>query len=419
MGVARLRVVTAALPRAGADGPTIAFVQPFGARSPGGGPRILRALFEAAPARVVSICTSPAPPPATSSVAEVHLPARPHFGRVESTRFGRYLGYAELAHAGRFRTRLETVCREQHAEGIHALAHGLDFWPALQVARRLGVPYYLSVHDDVMYALQGSPVRSTAASHVAEAWREADARFVISDAMGREYDRRHGARSYTTVTDGLSVLAPAGRAVRPDRLHVYFMGLLHLSYHANVLALLDALAEIRRRRPEVDVRMTFRCGALPAEFSRRGVPVVEVPFGTEADVARDLEQADVLYLPLPFGAEYEAFVRFSLSTKLVTYLGTGIPILYHGPEDSAAGRLLATHDAACGATSLEASDVGAAVDTLYRRGAAVGRNALALARAEFRLEDQQRRFWGAIVAGAGEPPPADAVGGRVAALHGR
>ena len=25
------------------------------------------------------------------------------------------------------------------------------------------------------------------------------------------------------------------------------------------------------------------------------------------------------------------FVRFSLSTKLVTYLGSGLPIIYHGP----------------------------------------------------------------------------------------
>ncbi len=39
------------------------------------------------------------------------------------------------------------------------------------------------------------------------------------------------------------------------------------------------------------------------------------------------------------------FARYSLSTKMVTYAGSGVPILYHGPADSAAYELLNKNNA--------------------------------------------------------------------------
>ena len=59
-----------------------------------------------------------------------------------------------------------------------------------------------------------------------------------------------------------------------------------------------------------------------------------------------MESADLLYMPMPFGEAHEKFARYSLSTKMVTYAGSGVPILYHGPATSAAFDLLKRNDAA-------------------------------------------------------------------------
>ena len=66
-------------------------------------------------------------------------------------------------------------------------------------------------------------------------------------------------------------------------------------------------------------------------------------------IERDLENADLLYMPIPFGKEHENFARYSVSTKMVTYAGTGIPILYHGPTNSAAFGILGGNKAAISA----------------------------------------------------------------------
>jgi hypothetical protein len=125
--------------------------------------------------------------------------------------------------------------------------------------------------------------------------------------------------------------------------------------------------------------------------------VTVLPFSNEAQVRQDMESADLLYMPIPFGEAYAKFARYSLSTKMVTYAGSGIPILYHGPADSAAYELLNKNRAAFLLTSLAPEEVARTLTGISGSAAAdVARNALALAQREFMLADQARKFWGAF-----------------------
>jgi hypothetical protein len=82
---------------------------------------------------------------------------------------------------------------------------------------------------------------------------------------------------------------------------------------------------------------------------------------------------------------------------MVTYVGSGLPILYHGPTTSAAFDLLSRHDAAIFLTSLDEREIAQSLGGLTSaRRETVARNALELARRQFLLEDQTRKFWGAI-----------------------
>jgi hypothetical protein len=83
----------------------------------------------------------------------------------------------------------------------------------------------------------------------------------------------------------------------------------------------------------------------------------------------------------------------------VTYVASGIPILYHGPPDAAVHDLLKANDAALLCTE-PAPDVLAEMLAAYIKDKEMGthsaRNALALARRSFNLSQIREKFWGAI-----------------------
>jgi glycosyltransferase involved in cell wall biosynthesis len=367
---------------------TVVSVQSFGIAAPGGGPRILRALFEGRD--VLNVCTAVSEPPSAEGFREDWIPARPGFGRIEGTRAGGPLGTLESALARRLEGQIAAACAREGATAVHSVAHSSDFWPALRAARRLGLPFLVTVHDDLRYVLRFRPDRALAQRRLGEAWREAHGRFTIGTKIGDEYSARYGTRPYTVVTDGLRDDQIAARPARPEGMRVYFAGLFHRAYIESVPRFAAGLEELGSSS------FTLRCGALPAELDAVALGATVLPFAAEAAVDADLRAADLLYMPLPFGAEYRDFFRYSLSTKMVTYLGSGKPIVYHGPREGAAYELLAEHDAAIVVDTLDPPAIAAALEEGVARYAETAANALELARAQFRLADQRERFWSAF-----------------------
>ena len=376
-----------------ATGERIAFVQPYGLSGNGGGARILSRLIEAAPAPVVSVATSLRAPRPTALADEVHLPARPYLGRIERTRFSSKIDYAERLYAFDFLHRLIQLCLDRGVTAIHAVAHNATFRHAFEAARHLGLPFYLTVHDDLSYNMHGSPKLKAAQRHLRAAWQQAEGRTVISEAMGEEYGRRYGERPYAVVTDGLDDTDHIAPQPRPaERRRVYFMGALHASYEPNFRALMTALEAEQRAHPEREVSLTIR-GGLSFPLNSATVPIEVRGWGTQADIESDLAEVDVLYLPLPFDPAFEDFVRYSLSTKMVTYLGSGLPLLYHGPQPAAAGDLLERYHAGAVARSLDAGALRAALHRAAEERETLVEGAARLARAHFDIRDLRAAFW--------------------------
>jgi glycosyltransferase involved in cell wall biosynthesis len=365
----------------------VLFVQPFSIGSPGGGARILRALLDEAPIGWTSVCTSPEQP--RSWPNELHLPSRPSWGRIEHSRLASLPRITGSLFTPRFRRELQRCATRTGARAIHAVPHGgLDFAVAQDVAEALQLPFFISLHDDLAYT---APALNTSAREAAmrRAWSGAAARFVISGALGQEYSRRYGAREFHVVTDGIAQLQQPNATCTSDGLRIYFMGLFHMAYERNLRALLEGL-----RR---DVRVTLRCEHVRPQVLAGFDNVTVLPFADEAQVQRDIADADLLYMPIPFGEQHENFGRYSLSTKMVTYVGSGVPILYHGPADSAAGELLSRNDAAVVLPTLDPQEISRALQALTpERCTTIAANALALAQREFMIADQTRKFWGTI-----------------------
>jgi glycosyltransferase involved in cell wall biosynthesis len=375
----------------------IAFVQPFSVGSAGGGARILRALIAPAPFATRSICCSPEKPKPWQN--EIYVRTRPSWGRIERTRLASLPKLTEVLFRRAFRRKLRRSVQQIGARAVHAVPHaGLDFVEAQRVAQQLGLPFFISVHDDVAYTAAGGVSRARCDAAMRRAWNGAAARFVISDALGAEYCKRYGTQRYHVVTDGLTEIAPAP-APPPAAgvLRIYFMGLFHMAYEANLRALLDGVVLFEQANPHTAVSVTLRCEHVRPQVFNGTKTANILPFGDEAQVQRDLAEADLLYMPIPFGREHTNFARYSLSTKMVTYLGSGVPILYHGPADSAAFQLLTKHDAAVASTSTEAHQIARVLGSLTdERRAAIATNALRLAASDFMLDQQTERFWRTI-----------------------
>jgi hypothetical protein len=171
------------------------------------------------------------------------------------------------------------------------------------------------------------------------------------------------------------------------------MGLFHISYEVNLKALLQALEILQKLQLDWNLAVTCRCGAIRPQVLADRFPITRLPFASEQEVIRDLEQADMVYLPLPFGQEHESFVRYSLSTKMITYLGSGLPIIYHGPVEAAASQLLAQHQAAILINSLDPHCIAEGLIKAQGKTEALVQNALNLAYKQFMLVEQKNKFW--------------------------
>lgn len=375
---------------------TILFVQPFSLGWAGGGARILRTLLGRAPMEWHSLCCASKRP--QNSPNETHLRSRPSWGKIETSRLAIFPKMTVSMFASGFRRRLREFCQRRGVCAIHAIPHaGLDFAQAQAVARELSLPFFISLHDDLAYTAASAGRVALREAAMRRAWLDAQARFVISEALGREYSRRYGAREYQVVTDGLNELAPHENAAEPSRLRIYFMGLFHMAYEHNLRALLEGTVIFEREHPAVAVTVTCRCEHVRPHVFKDIKEVKVLPFASEPQIERDLENADLLYMPIPFGKEHENFTRYSVSTKMVTYAGSGIPILYHGPTNSAAFGILGGNKAAIFLTCLSAEEIARSLGALTKlERAEAAANALDLARREFMLADQTRKFWGTI-----------------------
>src|SRR5690606_34277474 len=92
-----------------------------------------------------------------------------------------------------------------------------------------------------------------------------------------------------------------------------------------------------------DTNMKFRLvlrGTQKLSFLKDRMFTVEYrqTFVSDDEIKSEIDRADILYLPIKFNSPN--FYLYSLSTKMIGYLGASGAIFYHGPSDSAANKLL-------------------------------------------------------------------------------
>jgi glycosyltransferase involved in cell wall biosynthesis len=247
-----------------------------------------------------------------------------------------------------------------------------------------GKAVWMSVHDH--FATTQCPSKDAR-----RLWNLADRRLVISPELGNEYQHLFGRLPYELITDGVlpnEMSTPAEAGESP--IVIYFAGLLHIEYIPLVKTLADALDILTRRG--LCFKLVFRGTQKLSFLKGRSFEMSYLPVVLDDTVLKqDLDAAAILYLPIKFVDP--DFYRYSLSTKMVGYLGAAGSVLYHGPRDSAAGRLLHETKSAVSCNSLDAEEMARCIIQLIEERTNISANAKELARRRFNLELIQKRFW--------------------------
>ena len=185
---------------------------------------------------------------------------------------------------------------------------------------------------------------------------------VMSEAMQSEYEKRYGVES-VIMRHGIHPnrrKLPAKGPTGQERFVIGFAGGLYVLREWQ--ALLSALSKIGWRIDgrDIVVRLMGHGANLRADSSMH----IEYLGWRSVEETIDLmSEVDVTYLPYWFDESYRLAVRLCFPTKLTTYLASGRPVLFHGPEYSSPASFFRRFPVGLCCHSLEESKI---IECLYR-----------------------------------------------------
>jgi glycosyltransferase involved in cell wall biosynthesis len=361
-------------------------VHPFSLYANGGGSRILRRLYQGREAQVTSLAVEGISNTPKKGIINEHIvyamPVTRKWMRWHLRNwiiFLREKKFVELTNR-----RIRRVAAQIPCDIIHVVHHG-PFADALCTDHFAGKELWVSFHDHF------NTTKCTYSSS-AELWNRAHRRFVISDELGKTYQQAFGNKPYDLITDGVysNEITYPGDGDSSKPFEVYFAGLLHIAY----LPLFEVLAEALDKLTagglsfKVVLRATQKLPFLSNRLFQTEYRDITLD---DEELKAELNSASILYLPIKF--TQPDFYLYSLSTKMVGYLGAPGSILYHGPVDSAAYNLLHNEGAASCCVTLNVDDLAASVLDAIKNRQKFSVRAKNLAQNKFDMLVMQNKFW--------------------------
>jgi hypothetical protein len=360
--------------------------QSFSVYANGGGSRILRRMYKGREQNVYSLAIEAGYyKPVTGIIQETIVPAIPlrrPWMKWRSREVFNWIRDKPLRQYTTNRIRREAssiACDVVHVMGCGGWSTVLCDDPLFSQK-----PLWVSVHDHH---------RTTQCSEkdARELWNRADRRLMISNELGKDYQRIFGKKEFELITDGLLAHEVSAVAAKPQSPYtIYFAGLLHIEYIPLFKALADALDKLTKNG--LSFKLILRGTQQLSFLNTRSFETQYLPMVLDdAELKRDLDAAAILYLPIKFVDP--DFYLYSLSTKMVGYLGASGSTLYHGPADSAACNLLRETGSAICCNSLNTEDLVLSILQLVEGNTDVSVHAKQLAQTMFDLKEIQDRFW--------------------------
>lgn len=204
------------------------------------------------------------------------------------------------------------------------------------LSQKLIIPYHVSVHDDPILELP-APHRKNGRAAFQKILRNAATIDVISERMQQNYKQQYNADSIV-ITRGIHANFPKNNLRTQTPVQLLMGG------YANVPApwpqpLIEAVERLNKDQP-------YHLHLFdPKLLAWKGPHVTVHNQIPESEFNEILKSISIGYACDDLNAERLSFAQLSLPTKIITYIGAGIPFIYHGPKDSTVGDLLTHYDA--------------------------------------------------------------------------
>ena len=275
-----------------------------------------------------------------------------------------------------------TVSKTQF-DVLHIINYGPFFGILCDEKLLINKQLWTSFHDHFLLCSSYNDVQKL--------WNLSNRRLMISKELGEEYQRIFGFKEFELITDGVSqeeISMP--KEINKNQINIYFSGLLHLDYYPLFKVLIEALdlLTVEGYSFKLIIRGTQKIKFLKPEKIEIDY---RINFISDEEIKKELDMADILYLPIKFTKPN--FYLYSLSTKMISYLGAAGKILYHGPFNSAACNLLQENHAAISCVSLDVEEMVNKLKEIINADKKLSINAKELAKSKFELESIQKTFW--------------------------
>lgn len=361
---------------------------PFSIYATGGGSRILRRFYEDHEAEVTCLVLQESIAPikrgAIEQVVISQFPLHRSWYRSRLRHLTTWL--RNVAFKPLTINKIKAAENRVNYDIIHVVDHGaLSSVLSDQIVKK-NKELWASFHD--YFSTSGSTFQNAKTL-----WSIAKRRFVISEEMGVKYCELFGKAPYEILTDGVyehEISTPLNPLEKEEVISVYFAGLLHLDYLPLFRVLADSLDLLISEGYKIELILR---GTQKVSFlNNRSFKTIYKPVSLNADELKaELDAAYILYLPIKFTDPL--FHLYSLSTKMVGYLGAAGATLYHGPGDSAAAKVLTDGNAAICCYTFEKNDLYKSIKDLIKNNKEISLNAKVLAEEKFNLMKMKDLFW--------------------------
>ena len=230
------------------------------------------------------------------------------------------------------------MLKKLHAEIVLAsFPYDIYLVATVRAARRLGLPVYIFLND----LWKETCPAGTVEARFAERWeplmlRQATRVLCVTEAMQHHYEKQYGIRAHVlphSIQEQELLRAPS--TVRPPRMPhptVLFVGGVNDQMNVEALRVLASASELLPPGYELHLSTPSDLAGL----KRLGITSsrLRVSYVSRAEARRLEAEAHVLVAPLSHNDCAKDQVRTILSSKLLSYMIAGRPILVFAPEES-------------------------------------------------------------------------------------
>jgi len=307
--------------------------------------------------------------------------------------------YSELVLSRRITGRVREFAERFKPDMLWCVIQGqTEVHLASKVADLLGIPLLIQIWDPLYFWMDShipdEVTRNRILRKFEKILRSCDGFFAASTIMAEQYHRDYGVRTvpFLPSLDERLALPPAEEINPGSEFIIGGAGKLYPAevWHALFKALDSVDWQIEKRN--VRIRLLAQDAVLHAEGKMN---FEFLGWRSQNEAIQLLSEADLLYCPYWFDPYYEEITKLSFPGKLTTFLATGRPVMFHGPQDASPARFLRAHDTGVLCHSLEPHEIVAVLSAVIKdreRYAILARNGRHAFDRHLTLKSMRRNF---------------------------